>query len=233
MEYTNIPTENVANQLWEDMVQFPLEILTANKGINLDETFFRVMKVKRGIVCYLSAQCVLMNVILLSFLLMTKEFRKWMFYPVMFQALIDILGPGLANMINELGLVQHMYEYKDEIVFKTGVNKAFPNGFDNLFHGISAFSCVVTYLRVLVNEYSTGSCILVTALYRYILVCHPTIKIPKKVCILLGLGATALTIIGIIGGSADLVFNNVSYTLQFGLVTTSLSSEQSERLKCL
>ena len=216
MEYLNIPTQRVADQLWEDMVRFPLEILTANKGINLDETFFRVMKTKRGIVCYLSAQCVMMNVILLSFLLMTKEFRKWMFYPVMFQAIIDILGPGLANAINEVGLLQHMYEYRDKIVYDSGVNKAFLNDFDVLFHRKNTLSCLVTYLRVLINEYSTGVCILITAFYRYILVCRPAIKIPRKLCILLGLGATAITIIGIVGGSSDLVFNNVSYTSQGG-----------------
>ena len=145
MEYINIPTRSVADQLWEDMVQFPIEVLTSNKGINLDETFFRVMKIKRGIVCYLSAQCVMMNVILLSFLLMTKEFRKWMFYPVMFQAFIDILGPGLANAINEVRLVQHMYEYRDQRVLEIGFNKAFIKNFDFLFHGVTAFSCLVTY----------------------------------------------------------------------------------------
>ena len=174
------------------------------------------MKIKREIVCYLSAQCVLMNVILLSFLLMTKEFRKWMFYPVMFQAFIDILGPGLANAINELGLVQHMYEYRDEIVFKTGVNKAFLSGFDNLFHRGSTFSCLVTYSRVLINEYSTGFCIVITAFYRYVLVCHPSMKISRKLCVFLSLSVTVITVIGVIGGTVDLLFNNVSYVDALG-----------------
>ena len=216
MVYFNFPTYSVPDQLWEDMVQFPIEVLTENKGINLDETFFSVMKVKRGIVCYLSAQCVLMNVILLSFLLMTKEFRKWMFYPVMFQALIDILGPGLANAINEVGLVQHMYEYRDKRVYASGFNKAFLNGIDQLFHGRTAFSCVVTYLRVLINEYSTGFCILVTAFYRYVLVCHPAMKIPRKLCILLSLSVTGITVIGTFGGTVDLLFNKVSYVDSIG-----------------
>ena len=211
MEFTNIPTESVANQLWEDMVQFPIEILTSNKGINLDETFFRVMKIKRGIVCYLSAQCVMMNVILLSFLLMTKEFRKWMFYPVMFQAFIDILGPGIANTMDELGLVQHMYEYRDKNVLKIGFNKAFLSGFDDLLHASTAFSCIVTYLRVLINEYSTGFCILITAFYRYVLVCHPAMKLSRKLCVSLSLSVTAITAIGVIGGTLDLLFNKVSY----------------------
>ena len=216
MEYTNIPTRSVANYLWEDLVQIPLEILTLNKGINLDETFFDVMKIKRGIVCYLSAQCVIMNVILLSFLLMTKEFRKWMFYPVMFQAIIDIVGPGLANAMNELRLVQHMYEYRDEKIFRTGFGKVLPTAFDLLYFERDTFACLVLYLRVLINEYSTGVCILITAFYRYLLVCHPVSKIPRKLCILLGLGATAITIIGIVGGSSDLVFNKVAYTSQGG-----------------
>ena len=108
-----VVTIGAPDKLWEDLVQLPVEALIENRGLNLDERFFLIMKVKRGIVCYLSAQCVVMNFILLSFLLVTKEYRKWMFYPVMFQALIDICGPGVANAIYEWKVVPHMYAFRD------------------------------------------------------------------------------------------------------------------------
>ena len=46
-----------------------------------------------------SAVCIFLNTLLVYCIITTLEFRNWIFFPVCLQSIIDIIGPGLSNII--------------------------------------------------------------------------------------------------------------------------------------
>ena len=54
----------------------------------MDDTLFAFMGMKRMLEYSLSGICILYNSLLLLFLIKTKEFRTWMFFPMMLRVAI-------------------------------------------------------------------------------------------------------------------------------------------------
>ena len=68
--------------------------------------------------------------------------------------------------------------------------------------------CVLTYLRSILNEGSTGLCILATAFIRYILVCHPTSNYLSDIKLRLIAGLiVVLSCLPLVGNWVDMKFN--------------------------
>ena len=145
----------------------------------MDETFYKIMHAKLGLSTWLSIQSILMNTLLLTFLFSTPEFRSWQFFPLMMQATIDIIGPGVANLVYEWKLFNYL-PVLEENVKNFGYREAFIRNSNDLLTIYGPFECLIMSLRLLLNEYSTGFCLLATSFYRYLLVCHPTFTIAPR-----------------------------------------------------
>ena len=161
----------------------PLELLINDFDmyVKMDSRFFSIMDSKFGIEFYLSTQCMIMNSLLLTFIFSTKEFRTWQFFPLVMQAVVDIIGAGATNLLFE-------WKWKNKLrLLAETFQELYPYGEIRLSSPFELYyiegngSCAIMLLRCLLNEFTTGVCLLVTAVYRYIFVCRPEIQIPPKV----------------------------------------------------
>ena len=159
-----------------------------------DDAFMIVFMVKTVVTCSLSSLCVLLNSLLIFFVLTTKEFCNLKFAPVVIQAFVDIIGPGIANFIYEILALKETR--REEVAKKLSEILQMAD----FIRPMGALACVTTFLRVILNEYTTGSCVLATAFIRYVLVCHPTrniIKRPLLILILIAIVAIPIIAIGV------------------------------------
>ena len=148
----------------------------------IDDAVLGFMKTKQLMEIGLSSISIVYNILLIVFLLKTDEFHSWAFFPIMMQAFVDIIGPGIANIVFECQLTTRMREF---IVQQTRTNSIpflLPRDFV-LFNSLSGIpQCLLVYLRVLLNEYTTGCCMVATAVFRYLSVYQPTWHIKQKLC---------------------------------------------------
>ena len=174
----------------------------------MDSTLMSFMTIKRFVEYVLSTICIIYNLILLVFLIKTQEFRKWMFFPMMLQALVDIIGPGVANLIFEWRLESNILEYKriHDSVYSQYSSFLLPRNFF-LFNSLTGIpQCVLVYLRVLLNQYSTGLCMLATAIFRHLAVYHPMYNANEKIGFKIGLGIVLTMFLSVSVGILHLVF---------------------------
>ena len=138
-----------------------------------------MLMTKATICCVLSLTCILLNSSLLVFLLQTKEFRDWKFFPLCYQASIDLIGPGLANFAFEISSYRAII--LNAASWRERQNRDYHFSFGNMaknrleiafMDDITA--CVLNFFRLMLNEFTTGVCIGVTAFIRYVLICKPT-----------------------------------------------------------
>ena len=66
------------------------------------EQYWPILRTIKGIGVFGSSVCILFNTILIVAILSSKETRNLYFFPVVFQAIIDVLGPGIANIGYEI-----------------------------------------------------------------------------------------------------------------------------------
>ena len=172
----------------------------------MDKAFYKIMHAKLGLSAWLSIQSIFMNTLLLTFLFATPEFRSWQFFPLMMQATIDILGPGLANLVYEWKVFHHLPVLEERIIKQVGFSPAFLRNSNDLLTIYGTLECLIMNLRCLLNEYSTGLCLLATSLYRYLLVCHPTFTIgPRFYKFVAGLLIT-IVFLSVLGSIFHLLF---------------------------
>ena len=181
-------------------------------GFLMDNSFMAVMKAKQYISCFLSAYCILGNVQLLAFLLTTEELRSWQLYPVMLQAFTDILGAGIGNLVYEIKVFSNLAAFRDNMYsdkasYRVPVRKLY-----QALVFVSTEGCILTYLRILLNEYSTGLCVVTTAVYRYVLVCHPHLQWENKRYRNIGITVTLLNFLALMLSVVDLYFNSTYFT---------------------
>ena len=127
---------------------------------------------------FASIPCVFLNLLLILFIFMNKEFRSLNYSPVVIQALSDIIGPGVANLIFE----SRVHKKLNDIVSRPNYEDS-PHNFETLekltrIKGGAA--CILGLLRMFLSEYTTGPCILATAYNRYASACHPTKQLLTK-----------------------------------------------------
>ena len=85
--------------------------------------------------------------------------------------------------------------------------------------------CVLTNLRSILNERSTGLHILATAFIRYILVCHPTSNYLTDIKLRLIAGSiVVLSCLPLVGNLVDMKFNLTSLIFAQVIMKTKVSS---------
>ena len=146
----------------------------------MDKMFYKIMHCKLGLSTWLSIQSIFMNTLLLTFLISTPEFRSWQFFPLMMQATIDIVGPGFANLVYEWQIFKYLPVLEEKIIELFSCSPASIRNSNDLLTIYGTLECLIMNLRCLLNEYSTGFCLLAVSLYRYLLVCHPTFTVNQR-----------------------------------------------------
>ena len=117
-----------------------------------------------------SVVCVVLNLLMILFFMLHKKFRALTFCPLIIQSLVDIIGPGIANIMFEVFLL-------DRALSQGSSNLGLAYWLEiKMTRAVSPLDCALTFLRVLLNEYTTGPCVLATAYIRYALVCHASRK---------------------------------------------------------
>ena len=83
---------------------------------------------------------------------------------------MGIAGPGFANIVHNVisfGNLRKHVEYVDYM--SSGDFESFTFVYGNL-------GCFLTLFRSILNEYTTGVCVLASAFFRYCVICHPSAK---------------------------------------------------------
>ena len=91
------------------------------------------------------------------------------------QAAIDIAGPGFANIaynIISYGNLRYELDYIEYLLSED---------FEKLTIVSGKLGCTLTFFRSILNEYTTGICVLTSSFFRYCLICHPTADISSAV----------------------------------------------------
>ena len=187
-----------------------LAFATSNNSLVASDSYRSFLARTRFISSCLSIPCIFYNVLLITFLLSCKDFRNWQFYPMMLQAGIDSLGPGVANIIYNIELAKHVC-FLFENFFMAYNIPIFALPSIGRYDGSNA--CILTYFRELLNEVSTGLCVCATGLYRYLMVCHPTSIREASFYKTGALVVTTVIILQLILLSADFAFNSTYSTI--------------------
>ena len=117
--------------------------------------------------CMLSVSCIFLNLSLIVFCLTEKELRDLKFLPLCIQAATDLIGPGVANFMAEVRGYNMVREVKKTFKFSLiFLLKSSENVFERSMHGSenSYSGCIIIFLRSMLNEYSTGWCIVGTGM---------------------------------------------------------------------
>ena len=80
------------------------------------ERYFPILRTIKGVGVFGSSICIVFNILLIVAILSSKETRNFCFFPVVFQAVIDVLGPGIANIGFEIRSYQ---QFSDQISHDT------------------------------------------------------------------------------------------------------------------
>ena len=126
----------------------------------------------------LSVLCIILNVFLVYFLLREDEFRDLKLFSLYFQAIVDIVGPGVANCVFDILVYYDLRSWWDlaseteSLVYRFNLQTVRIKF--AMVDGSNQVKCIINFFRLMLNEYSTGWCIAATAFVRYVLVCHPT-----------------------------------------------------------
>ena len=145
-----------------------------------------------------SVVCVVLNLLMILFFVLHKKFRRLTFCPLMIQSLVDIIGPGIANIMFEVFLL-------DRALSDGSPNWGLAYWMEfKMTRGISLMDCILTFLRVSLNEYTTGTCVLATAYIRYALVCHASRKnlVEKKTLLAISFLIVFIAVIAVGGNLA-------------------------------
>ena len=121
-----------------------------------------------------SVLCTVLNSYLIYCLVTVEDFKNLIFFPIGMQAAIDVIGPGISNII--YSCLAHL-QLRDTISdYRLGTNYFEPS-IDSIESSVTIFGklgCLLTFFRSILNEFSTGYCVLASAFIRYCLICHPT-----------------------------------------------------------
>ena len=174
------------------------------------EPIVRAFTVKTVITCFMSFVCVVFNSLLFTFLLSKREYRNLKFFPVFVQIAVDILGPGAANLLYEVIAYKEItgFDADATMMVASFLYRGIHLGLLNDFSRVRDMKgCILNFFRSLLNEYTTGLCVVATAFIRYILVCRPTSTLFKnKKCLI------AIAIAIVLGGVSALFANFIAIT---------------------
>ena len=121
-----------------------------------------------------SVICIVLNLFLIMCVLTMEDFRGWIFFPVCMQAAIDIVGPGFANIFYNVISFNNLREELSSLEYLISEE------FEKLTKVDGKVGCILVFFRSILNEYTTGICVLASAFFRYCLICHPTAGISSE-----------------------------------------------------
>ena len=194
------------------------------------EPIVRAFTIKTLITCFMSFVCIVFNSLLFTFLLSKREYRNLKFFPVFVQTAVDILGPGAANLIYEVIAYMGITGFVTDAAMS--LSSLYFRGFDlGMLEDFSRVrdmkGCILTFFRSLLNEYTTGLCVVATAFIRYILVCRPTSTLFKNKKALI-----AIAVAIVLGGVSALCANLIVMTAHFLENMTSYDRIRIFYVKC-
>ena len=173
----------------------------------------RVAFSKLVITSAMSTGSIIFNSLLLMFFISHNDFHSLSFGPVMIQTIVDILGPGFANLVYEYLSYKQLTGEEMQNFMSLSVDMDI--GSLQIYSTLRSWTgCFLTFFRSLLNTYSTGFCILATAFIRYILICHPTSDLLKnfKFLISISLSIVGVIIVSILLEIALLIYEYVGST---------------------
>ena len=176
------------------------------------EPIVRAFTVKTMITCFMSFLYIVFNSLLFTFLLSKTEYRNLQFFPVFVQTAVDILGPGAANLVYEVIAYRGITDLSTNRVMSLslvsrGIHLGMLEDYSRV-HDVNG--CILTFFRSLLNEYTTGLCVVATAFIRYILICRPTSTLFNDKKALIGI---AIAIV--LGGVSALLVNFILMAAHF------------------
>ena len=171
---SNLSNGSIVYEVYDYNKFWSKESIFESLTLGLDTSFLNMMMTKATISCVLSITCILLNFSLLVFILHTKEFRDWKFFPLCYQASIDLIGPGFANFAFEIISFRAISLYTASWQEQAFVLGNQPTNLLEIAFMNDIAACVLNVARMMLNEFTTGVCIGVTAFIRYVLICKPT-----------------------------------------------------------
>ena len=196
------------DEKWEDFLDMPKEAFFEGYGIRLDGVFKVVMKTKFALQLFLSTVCILFNGFFVTFLLSKKQFRSWMFFPLILQSIIDIFSAGFMNVLFENVRRLQILQLVERQIVWVGEPRAAIHDIMFLSRLRVTVYCFLGFSRMLLNEYSTGYCILTIAFFRYMGVCRPFSGIPKNFHRRISFILLAFVVLSISGMVVAVIFDN-------------------------
>ena len=145
---------------WEDFLNVPKKVFFDGYGIRLDGAFEVVMQLKFLVQLCLSAACIMFYGLFILFLLSKKHFRSWMFFPIILQGVIGIFCAGFMNIFLERVRMDQIREVAQYLSAINGEPRATIHDMMFLYRSNVGTNCFKGFSGMLLNEYSTGYCIL-------------------------------------------------------------------------
>ena len=196
-------------QIWNISPEL-LEFLKSGEGFTLTSEYKNFLTVTKNVSLFLGIQSTFLNFVLFLNLLLDKELRTWMFYPITFQIFCDLIGAGIANTVYELrnGYEKIFREINLQMfIFGLPVNEI------DSFHASTSFwACFLTYSRIYLNEYSTGVCVCATGLIRYLLICRPRMIVKDVTYRRIAIAMTLLVLCAVGAITLDFKFNGLYFS---------------------
>ena len=191
---------------WLTYYEEELSVMFSPETFELSENYFVFLTIRRSATIVLSAMSTILNFFLLLNLLLDKESRTWDFYPIILQAFCDMIGPGVANIIHEVRNTA-LQDHIEKADYQFLMGRIPLSRLGAFYSSESVLDCVLNYMRVFLNEYSTGLCICATGLLRYLYICHPTYIMEKfqrnTACII-----SLVTLLALVAITLDLKWNH-------------------------
>ena len=160
-----------------------------------------------------SSMCVILNSFLLYCIFTVEEFKNLYFFPIGLQAGIDIIGPGISNIIYtciyRLKLEDTVVDFRPFGNYNSDAGTSVDRLLGAFLAMDSKLNCLLTFFRSILNQYATGMCILTSAFIRYCLVCHPTKNyLETKRLKLYCLALVIIISVTVVANVVDMYFNN-------------------------
>ena len=185
-----------------------IDVLLSDEFFKVDDNFYSYLSKMEIATTTLSVSAIFLDLLLFLHLAIDMD-NRWQFFPIFTQLMSDIIGPGIANIFHDpiAGYEKRQRELRGSVgleFYSIITLKTLWNFIDYE----SPWSCVLTYLRVYLNEFCTVTCVCATAWIRYMFVCQPTFEMTREIFIRVAFAVFALVLLLLGAISLDFTLNN-------------------------
>ena len=184
------------------------EIVLSDEFFTINTNFYSYISAIKLSTRSLSVSTIILDLLLFFHLAWDMDNRLQCF-PVFTQLMIDIIGPGIANLFHDP--IAGYQKELDEVAFVHFeiYNKITLKSLWIFIDYESTWACVLTYLRVYLNEFCTATCVCATAWIRYKFVCQPTFKMKPVFFIRVAIAISVSVLLGLVAITLEFKFNNL------------------------